>query len=438
MTPADAAGYASDAFTSHGVLTREGPANEGVRALRVLHVDHTGYAGGAERALVRLLTAQREWRAALCAPRVEGDGDLSGGVPADDAFDRLAGHGVELDRDLPGLPGGGTRSSSPAFAARYYAALRACARALRRSPLFVGADVIHTNTAAAAIISALANRGRSVPLVVHLRDVVDTHSLGRAGFTAFTRLGLKHADGVIANARSTLESAEGLIPPNAAAAVIPSPIGIPHRVARPPVAGAPGPVRAIGMVGRLQHARGQHILLYAFAHLFRGTGVRAYFAGAPTLGEAVYADDLRALAVRLGIAEQVTFFGHVEDLAGFLDSIDILVHAAIRPEPLGQSVLQGLACGKPIIATEGGGSSEWIRDGENGLLVAPDSPDALAAALRALAESGDLRARLAAAAARTAGVLADDECAARHAQFFLEIVRASGRTGRPGVAPIAP
>ncbi|MGW4497904.1 glycosyltransferase [Micromonospora sp. NPDC004336] len=381
------------------------------RPMRILHVSHTGHRGGAELALARLLAAGPSWTAGLCLP------------PVGDAFGGLAGHGVALDPRLPQLPVGGTRSRSPMLAARYLTSLRAAAGALRGSALFGAADVIHANTAAAAIISALANRGRSVPLVVHLRDLVTPESMGRFGYAAFTRLALPHVAGVIANSQTTLASAADRLPAGARRVVLQSPSGLLERVTQPHVRDQ---VRAIGMVGRLQRWKGQHVFLRAFANVFRGTDVRARLAGAPLFDEAAYEQELRTLAVELGIAGQVDFLGHVDDVAAFVDSVDVLVHASVRPEPLGQTVLQGLARAKPLVATEGGGPSEWIRSGANGLLVPPDQPHALAAALRKLADSRETRRELAAGAAATPGILSDAECTRAHAAFFQAFAPATG------------
>ncbi|GGM05613.1 glycosyl transferase [Dactylosporangium sucinum] len=384
--------------------------------MRIVHVSHTSQRGGAELALVRLLARPSRWDAAVCAS------------PGGDAFAGLPVHGVPVQLDLPGLPGGGTRGKSPALAAKYLSALRAAARTLRDSPLVHEADLLHANSAAAAIICALANRRRRVPLVVHLRDLVDPESLGRFGFEAFTRIGLVRADAVVANSATTLRSAESRIGPGVFQAVLQSPSGIDRRVTTPSVADR---VRTVGMIGRLQRWKGQHVFLEAFAHAFAGTDVRARLAGAALFGEAAYEEELREQAARLGIAGQVDFLGHVEDIPRFIDGVDVLVHASTRAEPLGQSVLQGLAHAKPVVATEGGGPGEWLRPGENGLLVPPGDAGALADALRTLAAPGDLRARLAAGAARTPGLLTDDECADAHAAFFGTVLgvraTASGR-----------
>ncbi|MBF9131797.1 glycosyltransferase [Plantactinospora sp. S1510] len=384
-------------------------------AMTVLHVSHTAQPGGAELALVRLLTQQRRhWRARLCAP---GNGT---------AFDGLAAHGVGLERNLPALPTGGTRGGSLLLAARYLRALQAGAGVLARSRLFRDADLVHANTAAAAICSAFADRGGAKPLVVHLRDLVTTDSLGRFGFGAFTRIALGRADGVIANSRTTLTSAERWLRPGLPRMVIQSPVGIDRRVTAPRLGAA---VRRIGMVGRLQRWKGQHVFLRAFALAFRGTDVRARIAGAPLFAETAYETEIRRLVAELGIADQVDLLGHVDDVPGFLDSVDILVHASTRPEPLGQTVIQGLARALPIVATEGGGPGEWIRSGVNGLLVPPNDPEALGGALLRLADSAELRAGLAAGAAATPGIRTDEECQAHHAGFFRAVWQARRDAG---------
>jgi glycosyltransferase involved in cell wall biosynthesis len=407
-------------------------------AIRVLHVSHTSEGGGAELALRRLLTTDRPgWHASICTaepaapqPGRPGDrpdrssDDLPGG-----AFGGLDRCGVPVAEVLPVLPGGGTRGLDPRLVARYLAALTRAARRLRRSPLFREADLLHANTAAAAIICALATPDRRHPLVVHLRDLVDGDSLGRFGLLALRRIVLPRADGVLANSAATLRSAESRLGAGVPRAVAQSPIGVTRRTAGPRVGPA---VRAIGMLGRLQRWKGQHVFLDAFARSLADTGVHAYLAGAALFGEEGYAAELRAQATRLGIADRVTFLGHVDDVAGFLDRVDVLVHASTRPEPLGQTVLQGLAYALPVVATEGGGPGEWLRSGENGLLVPANDPAALGAALRSLVDSRELREKLASGAAGTA-VETDQDCVDRHAAFFDEVRLAHRPAGRAGV-----
>ncbi len=369
------------------------------------HVSHTAQPGGAELALTRLLR-DAPWQAAVCAP------------DAGDAFDHLAQQGIKVDRSMAPLPIGGTRKKSPLLAAKYLAALRRGAQSLAASQPFREAEVVHANTAAAAILCALAAKGRSVPLIVHLRDAVNAESLGRFGYEAFTRIALPRCDAVIANSRFTADSARGLTASRVPIEVIQSPSGVTRKVTAPTVRET---VTSVVMVGRLMRWKGQHVFLRAFAEAFGGTEVKAYLAGAPLFGEAAYEAELRQLAGDLGIARQVVFLGHVSDVARLLESADIVVHASTREEPLGQTVIQGLAAAKPVVATEGGGPGELISSGVNGLLVPREDPAAMAAALRALAGSWQLRARLAAAAGQSESLLTDDECVAAHAAFFHKV-----------------
>jgi glycogen synthase len=70
-------------------------------------------------------------------------------------------------------------------------------------------------------------------------------------------------------------------------------------------------------------------------------------------------------------------------------------------EPWGLVPLEAMAAGRPVVATATGGAAEYLRDGENALVVPPDDPVALAAAVRRLEDEG-LRARLVAGGRATA------------------------------------
>ena len=80
------------------------------------------------------------------------------------------------------------------------------------------------------------------------------------------------------------------------------------------------------------------------------------------------------------------------------DHLDILVHASTIGEPCGQVVAEGMAAGKPVIATKGGGVPEIIQENVSGILVQMNNPDQLADALLRLCADPSLRQSLAAAA----------------------------------------
>ena len=298
-------------------------------------------------------------------------------------------------------------------------ALRALAQAasIRASQEFRLAEIVHANSSRAAVYGALACFGSRKKFVVHLRDLVDEASLGGPGFQLMTKIALRRADGVIGNSHATLESARPHIKSGCCVAVLASASGLQPRVGE----FESGSLERVGMVARLDPWKGQALLLKAFATVFSSTAVRLLFAGSAPFGNEAYELELRSLAQRLGIAHQVDFLGHVEDVNALVETLDICVQASLRPEPLGQNVLQYLAQGRMTIAANAGGPAEWIKAGENGLLFELADECSLAEALKTAAEDPALRGRLASAAAATPGLLSDKEIAALHLAFFEKV-----------------
>ncbi|MFZ5800487.1 MAG: glycosyltransferase, partial [Candidatus Omnitrophota bacterium] len=86
---------------------------------------------------------------------------------------------------------------------------------------------------------------------------------------------------------------------------------------------------------------------------------------------------------RLGLGAKIIFTGLRKDVREFIRGIDILVLPSLR-EGLPVAALEAMAAGKPVIATNVGGTPELISDGETGLLVKPADPLALSGALEKL------------------------------------------------------
>lgn len=392
--------------------------------LRVAHLDHTAERGGAELALLRMLQAGPEWApAVVLAPQHGGGLGVFAPLPPDVRV------GVVGIRQPAGASRGGALGTL-VFGARtvWQAVLLRGSRAFRR------AQLLDANTARAAAYTAIAVRGSRTPFVVHLRDLVDRESLGAGGHALMTRVVLPRADGVIANSRATLESARPYLRAGAVAEVIPSASGLrPVRPADQATGDAaasthPEGVRTIGLLARIAPWKGQSLLLEAFARVFAGREVRLQFAGAALFGDGDELERLRTRAAELGVAAQLDLLGQVEDVDGLLAGWDVAVQASLRPEPLGQNVLQYLAAGRAVIAADEGGPAEWIVDGENGLLVPARDVAALAEALRRLDGDAALRTRIAAAAPATPGLLDDGEVARAHADFYARVL-ASGSVG---------
>lgn len=373
------------------------------------HLDHSSESGGAELALLRLVTASAPWSPTVVIPRSRLN---DAGV-----FSSLGAHPrVGLEQIGPRqAPGASNAAAGLPARVRFAAAILAQSLALRSSRIFRRSDVVHANTTRAGVYGAFACVGSRKRFVVHLRDMVAIESLGNMGFQLFSRIALRRADGVIANSHATLASAQPYLRQGTRTAVIPSPLGL---TARDPYERTAAQVRRVGMVARIDHWKGQDILLRAFARRCAGTDIRLVYIGGTSFGKEQSLEELRVLADTLGVADQVDFLGHVDDVTAQIKKLDVCVQASTRPEPLGQNVLQYLAAGKPVIAVDAGGPAEWIRDGENGLLTAMGDIGALDDALHSLITDASLRERLAAAAHATPGIRTDTQIAALHGDFF--------------------
>ena len=110
-------------------------------------------------------------------------------------------------------------------------------------------------------------------------------------------------------------------------------------------------------------------------------------------GEGAEREALAQSARDNGVGETVEFLGEVSDVPGVLARADIYVQPSFQ-EGLPNAVLEAMAMGLPIVATRVSGNEDVVADGDNGLLVPPGDPDALAAALRRLVADPALALRM--------------------------------------------
>jgi glycosyltransferase involved in cell wall biosynthesis len=92
-------------------------------------------------------------------------------------------------------------------------------------------------------------------------------------------------------------------------------------------------------------------------------------------------DVLIALRNELALADRVEFSGFRMDIPVVMSALDILVLASTSPEPFGRVLIEAMAAGKPVIATDAGAAREIIEDGVHGLLVPPGDAEAMARAM---------------------------------------------------------
>lgn len=219
-----------------------------------------------------------------------------------------------------------------------------------------------------------------------------------AALATAERMSYEMADLVMVSFPETLRELERLYAvriPDARAAIVP--LGLPD------VAAQSSPERGdhveIVFVGRLEPRKGADTLLRVIPGLCaRYPNVRFTLIGddtiTPAAGEPSYRHQFER-TVLPEILERVTFTGPVPDdeLNAALARCDIFV-APSRFESFGLMNLEAMRVGKPVVSTTVNGIKSVLRDGEDGALVPPGDPGALAAALGRLIEDPAERARL--------------------------------------------
>lgn len=144
-------------------------------------------------------------------------------------------------------------------------------------------------------------------------------------------------------------------------------------------------------VGRIDERKGVRDTVAALAALPREATLT--IAGG---GDEQELARLRESARDLGIADRVHILGMVsrDELPETYAAADVVLFPVHWEEPWGLVPLEAMGLGRPVIATGRGGSGEYLRDGENSLLVPVGDAAEIAAAVRRLADSPQLRAQL--------------------------------------------
>lgn len=357
--------------------------------MRVLYVNHTASVGGGEHSLLELIgglpTAVHA--AAACPP-----GPLA---------DRLAALGVET-HPIPELDG--SLKLHPAYTPLTLARLGRSVREVARVASTGGFDVLHGNSIRAGIVAGLAARRSPAAAVGHIRDCLPPGRLSSVALGTVCR----HCDAVIANSAYTARS----LPAGSAPLVVHNPVDlarfdprtVDRNAARAELGAGPGEV-LLGMVAQITPWKAQDDAIRVTKLLAeRGLPVRLALVGAPKFVSKAtrfdnleYVEGLRGLVGELEIASRVDFLGEREDVPAVLQALDVLLVPSWE-EPFGRAVIEAMAMGTPVAATAVGGPTELLRNGVDGLLLAPCDPQGWADALEPLVLDSERRRRMGASA----------------------------------------
>ncbi len=146
----------------------------------------------------------------------------------------------------------------------------------------------------------------------------------------------------------------------------------------------------IGMIARMNHPVKNHPGFLRVASRLAQKFPQAEFV---LVGDGPLRGELELLAGRLGIAQRTKFLGEQRDIPAVLASLDVSVQIS-RSESLSNVILESMAAGVSVVATNVGGTPEVVREGETGFLVPPDDDDALCGVLETLLGQPELRRRI--------------------------------------------
>lgn len=348
------------------------------KRLRILFVEHSSIVGGAEHSLLELMKAIRdEHEVFLACP----EGPLAE-VVRSQGFPVLPIPDSQLTFKL-------SVWGTPLALASAIRARRALHRTIRR----VSPDVVHANTLRAGLLAW--SRHRTPAVVTHCRDLLPP---SRAS-ALVSRAILSGSSQVIAVSEASAARLAGPDWKVRNVSVVDNPVDISRF--DPTKCTSEEARRAIGVTGSpilaliaqitpwkghlravriLEHIRNRH----PAAELVI-VGEAKFVTRSTSYDNRAYERELRHMVADLGLDDAVHFLGERDDIFRVLAGTDVLLVPSTE-EPFGRTVIEAMAMGVPVIATDAGGPAEIIREGVDGLVLPPDATGRWAEAASSLAQ----------------------------------------------------
>jgi L-malate glycosyltransferase len=388
---------------------------------RVLYVNQISQLSGAERSLLDLLGGlPPELVHAVACP----EGELSGvlrergvatyDLPATDASFRL--HPLHTARGVAWVGRAGLR-------------VRALARRF-------DATLVHGNSTRAGLAAVSAARIGGRPAIVHVRDWAPSTPIAAITLRAI-ELG---AAAIVPNSRyvaAQLPDGGGRTPVRVIHDAVDAGSFDPDRIdraaARDRIGLSEGDA-VIAVIAQLTPWKGQEDAVRALAELKPThpelrlilAGSAKFTAPSTRYDNVAYERDLGRLIGSLGLEREVLLLGERDDVPQLLRATDVLLVPSWR-EAFGRIAVEGMAMGVPVVATSEGGPAEIVRDGVDGVVLAPRDPGRWAATIDELLRRSDLRVEM---GRRGRARALDEFSVARHVRELLTLYREAASRSR--------
>jgi len=334
-----------------------------MRPLKVLYIIGTLDVGGAERQLVELVCGldRRRFAASVCC--------LSHGGPL---IGVLTARGVPVE--VIGFRGFRIFRYPHCVAAQLIRLLRFVRR---ERP-----DIVHGFLFWAYVLGAFSARAARVPRVVASRRSLGHFKADKPHFLFFERLANRLTNLLVANSEAVRQDVirQERVPAEKVR-VIHNGINVSrYRVAPDETLrdalDIPEGHTVVTVIANLIQYKGHRFLLEA-CRIVRERYPRIVVL---LVGDGPCRAELEGMANRLGLASTVRFLGSRTDIPQVLALTDLVAHPSLE-EGFPNAVLEAMAAGKAVVATDVGGISEAVVHGETGLLVPPGDPTVLAEAI---------------------------------------------------------
>lgn len=267
-------------------------------------------------------------------------------------------------------------------------------------------DIVHANGEKMSVYGGRAAAAAGIPSIAWLHDSPGAGGLG--GWLAQVALSKTPNDAIVTCARwlaadfgRKLGMEAVCIPNGIELDALPSHSPAVDQI-RQELRWPEGPI--VGHFTRLQKWKGTEVFIQAAAALKqRHPDARYLVVGAALFGrEEGFLEHLRRMTTDAGLEESLLFTGYRADSIDVMAGCDVVAHCSLRPDPFPTVVIEGMALGKPVVATTTRGPEEALENHVTGFLVPPGDPSALAGALDRVLSSKELRLSIGAEASRVA------------------------------------
>ena len=357
---------------------------------KIVHLNHVSYLGGAEIALLNLLNRcdRKRYEPVVLAP----EGALT---------QALEGLGIRCE-EIPPLPGLNRYTLS-----RFLVRLPGLWGKIKREQ----PDLLYANTNFASLYSGILGQVLGIPTLGHIRDI---EPLGRMGRSLIRRNSALIAISQAVARYLTQEQVpseqihcvyDGVDLQQYQARKVDAPQHESRFSTAPPAPLLRGEGRnkefltdsslRIGIVGQIGSRKGHLFLLEALRELVRSfPELMLWIVGVePEHSTEAYTEKLLQTVEEWKLQNHVKFWDFRSDIPELLIQLDVLVLPSLQ-EPFGKIVIEAMAMGTAVVASNVGGVPEIIQDGESGLLVPPGDAAALRGTLTKLLSNKDLRFKI--------------------------------------------